>query len=197
MAGLFNFLFGSSDKLKKVPTMTKEQNQLLMNLLSQLGIGGAQGSTQGSVGNNYQLAQDFINNLLQGDEQSFNRFEAPYKRQFQEEIIPSIAERFAGLGAMGGGLSSSGFGQALSSAGAGLSERLAQLRSGLQQQAGQQATGQYNILSQLGLGSQPYQYVNKQGSAGLLPQALSMGLGSLTPGAFQGIGSGLNRLFGG
>jgi hypothetical protein len=189
MAGLFDFLFGSSDQLKKVPTMTPQQNQLLQSLLSQLGIGGPQGNTPGTAGGNYQLAQDFINQLLQGNEEAFNRYEAPYKRQFQEEIIPGLAERFAGMGALGGGLSSSGFGQALGSAGAGLSERLASLRSGLQQQAGQQATNQFNLLSNLGLSAQPFGYERIQGQPGVLGQALGIGLGGLTGGLGLGLGS--------
>jgi hypothetical protein len=194
MAGLMDFLFGSSDKLKKVQTMNPQQNQLLMNLLSQLGIGSGQGEP-GSVGGNYQKAQDYLSQLLQGGDEAFNRFEAPYKRQFQEEIVPGLSERFAGLGALGGGLSSSGFGQSLSSAGAGLSERLASLRSSLQNQAYGQATNQFNNLSQLGLGAQPFGYITQRGTTGIIPQALSNLVGGINPGAVSGLSGSIGNLF--
>lgn len=196
MAGFFDFLFGSEDKLKQVPTMNPQQNQLLMQLLSQLGIGGQGQNQPGSVGGNYNQAQNWLSQLLQGGDEAFNRFEAPYKRQFNEQTVPGLAERFAGLGALGGGLSSSGFGQALSSAGAGLSENLASLRSGLQGQAAGQATNQFNQLANLGLGAQPFQYVKKNGSQGLLPNALANLLGGTTQGAASGLGGSLGSLLG-
>jgi len=77
--------------------------------------------------------------------------------QFQNEIMPGIAERFASRGALG----SSGFGQSLSTAGAGLSNTLAQLKAGLQQQAGDKIMGQYQNY----LGNKPkyVQHVQNQG----------------------------------
>ena len=53
-------------------------------------------------------------------------------RQFREDIMPGIAEQFAGLGA--GGLSSSGFAQETGRASTDLAERLGQLRASLRQQ---------------------------------------------------------------
>jgi len=51
-------------------------------------------------------------------------FEAPYMRQFYEETIPSLANRFQSMGAM----DSSGFNLSLGKAGAGLHENLAALK---------------------------------------------------------------------
>ena len=52
-------------------------------------------------------------------------------QQYEQHTIPGHAERFAGMGGMGGGLSSSGFGQSLSSAGGNLQSLLAALKSSL------------------------------------------------------------------
>lgn len=88
------------------PTMSPEQqafqNKILEMLGGQLGEGG----------------------------EDFDTFAAPYKRQFEEQTIPGISERFAGLG----GLSSSGFTQSLGQAGAGLNEKLAALQQQMKQQ---------------------------------------------------------------
>jgi hypothetical protein len=179
MAGIFDFLFGSSDKLQQVPTMNPQQQQVLSQLLSQLGMGSG-------VGGNFQGANDYISQLLEGSPDAFNRFEQPYLRQFNEQTVPGLAERFAGAGAMGGGLSSSGFGQALSSAGAGLSDSLAALRAQLQGGAANQAMGQYNQTASMGLGANPFGYERLQGSPGVLGQALGIGLGG-------GLGNWMNN----
>ena len=156
--GLFSFLFGSSDKTKQVPTMNSQQQQVLSSILSQLGIMGGQEGT-------YGMAQSNLQDLLSNDSQAYDKFSAPYLRQFNEQTIPQLSERFAGLGA----LNSSGFGQALGAAGAGLQENLASLRGGLQQNAIQSALGQYTNLASLGLGAQPFGYQTQKGSSGFLP----------------------------
>ena len=188
--GSFNdWLFGSEDKLKKVPNKTKEQDQLNNNILQQaMGMSGS--------GGGYDLAQQYYNNFLGPNQQdAFNQFSAPYMQQFMEQILPQIAERFAG----GGALSSSGFGQAIGGAGAGLQAQLAQLFSDLQQKAAGQQYNQYNQLSQTGLNYDPYNYVKQQGSQGFLgnfTNALAQGVGSpLGNSAAQGIMGGINSLF--
>jgi len=89
------------------------------------------------------------------------------RRQFEEETIPSIAERFT---AMGGGQLSSAFPAALGRAGAGLEESLAALRT----QMG---------LQQVGMGLQPRfepTYFQRQpgfaeaGITALAPQVLKL-----------------------
>lgn len=195
MPKLSEFIFGSQDKLKKFDQYTPGQNNLLNQLLQALGIGG-------NTSNAYNQAQGNLSDILGGGDEAYNRFSAPYMRQFQEETLPGIAERFAGMGA----LSSSGFGQALGSAGAGLQERLASLREGLRQNAGQQAFGQYNQGVSSGLGAQPFGYTKTQGGQGLLNSIMQGGgaAGAFSPGAIKGygqdIGAGFNKfasLFGG
>lgn len=151
-------MFGSSPKLKKKPTGTPEQMQFggqdIIGLLQQMMQGGG-GLNQ---------ANQYDQSLLGGGQEAYNQFSSPYLQQFQEQIVPQIAERFAGAGA----LSSSGFGQALGGAGAGLQSQLAQLFSQLQGQAAGRQQNQFANLSGLGLNYQPFAYHEKPGSTGFL-----------------------------
>jgi len=180
MANIGEWLFRSNDKLKKVPTGTPQQQGLHNNILSQ-----AMGMSQ--QGGGYDLANQYFNNFLGPNQgQAFDQFSAPYLQQFQEQMLPQIAERFAGAGA----LSSSGFGQSLGGASAGLQSQLAQLFSQLQGQAAQQQYGQFNQLSQTGLNYQPFAYHQIPGSQGMLPTALA-GAASSFGGPFLGALGGM------
>jgi len=175
--GAASALTSKKPGLKKVPTMSKPQqgfqNQLLQMLQGQMGQGGS-----------FNQAQGYLQNLLSGSPQSTQAFEAPAMRQFNEQTIPGIAERFSGLGA--GAQSSSAFQQALGQAGAGLSENLQALRSGLQGGAASQLLGLPGQF--LGTAMQsPFAYMQKQGGG-----ALSNTLGSFG----QGISPGLGQLSG-
>lgn len=165
----------SQDEFQKLPTMTGGQEGLLQQLLS--GLGGSGGAMGLGMGN--------LSQLLSGSPDAFKAFEAPAMRQFQQQIIPSIAERFSGLGS--GSQGSSAFGQQMGAAGAGLSEQLAALRGNLQQNALQQLLG----FGQLGLGSQAFGYGHRTPQPGFLQ--------SLMPGLAQGVSTaltsyGLNKL---
>lgn len=160
---------------KTVSTFNPHQAQAFQQLLGSLGGAG-------------QHAANYWQELLSGNSESYDKFAAPYMRQFNEQIVPGLAERFAGAGA----LSSSGFQNALGQAGAGLSENLASLREGLRGNAASQSmSGLQNLL---GMNSQAF--LPKQ--MGFLKQLL---LG-LSGGAGQALGSlgggfGLQKLFGG
>lgn len=109
------------------------QQQALFEQLAQM-LGGLSSQSGG-----------YLQDLLSGNSEAYDRFSAPYMRQFQQEIVPGLAERFAGVG----GLSSSGFQNALGQAGAGLSENLASMREGLRSQIpGQIFSNLQNLLSQ-------------------------------------------------
>lgn len=184
MAGIGDFLFGSSDKLKKVASGTPQQQALHNAILAQ-----AMGLS--SPGGGYDQANQYYQSLLHPGNEAFERFSAPFMNQFEEQILPQIAERFAGMGA----LSSSGFGQSLGGAGAGLQAQLAQLFSTLQSQAAANQTNQYNQLATTGLNYQPFQYVQKQGSQGLLGNLLGgVGMGVSGPLGY-GLGQGIGSLF--
>jgi len=172
--GALGGLFSSGpkkEKLKRVPTGTEAQMQFggtdLINLLqSMMGQGGG-----------LNLANQYDQSLLGQGPEAFNKFAAPYLQQFEEQMLPQIAERFAGQGA----LSSSGFGQALGGASAGLQSQLAQLFSQLQGQAAGRQQNQFQGLSQLGLNYQPFAYYQQPGGGG--------GGGGLFGGLFGGGGS--------
>lgn len=176
--GLIGKLFGGGsgggDKMKKLSTMSPQQQQLLNSLLGQMNQGGGGGQALSTL-------QSYLNPSQQG----FEQFADPYMQQFQSKVLPGIAERFAGAGA----LSSSGFGQAIGGASSDLQSQLAQLYSGRQQQSAQSLLGfGQNLLSQ-----QPFAYHNKQGG-GTMGQGFAQGLSGALPGLlsslFQGGGGG-------
>lgn len=182
---LGSFLFGNKDRFKQLPTLNSGQQNFLNNLLSNL-----QG--MGSQGGAYSGAQDYLQNMISGSPEAFNRFAAPFKTEFEQQTIPRLAEQFAGtLGPMGGLGSSSGFAQALGGAGTQFQSNLSNLYAQLQQQAVQQALGQYNTLANLGLGTKTFENVYQPGSTGFLGQALGGLLGGLGGGFGLGAGSGL------
>lgn len=157
MPKFMEWLTGGKDKIKKSPAGTPQQQQFHGDIMSQL-------QQMLQPGGNYNLAQQYNQNLLSNGPEAFQQFSQPYLQQFQEQLLPQIAERFAGAGA----LSSSGFGQALGGAASGLQSQLAQLFSSMQQQAAQGEYGQFNNLSQQGLNYQPYNYTQQKGSQGML-----------------------------
>lgn len=193
--------------LSQIPTLTREQSKLLERLM-----GGLYGSkfdiTQSKP---YQQALEqlagvsqYAQDLMSPDSQAYQAYKAPMMREFQEQIIPGISERFAGLG----GLSSSGFQQTAAQAGSGLEERLAALRTGLQMQGAglqsQLAQQQFGMgmapyemalqRAQLALGTPGFGYYQKQPKQ---PGTFAQLMGGLAPGLGQGIGSGIGSAFGG
>lgn len=179
MAGILDFLFGGD--MKKVATMSPGQNNFLQQILQMLQGGGKLGQ-----GNNQSL--DYLQQLMNPDSEAVNQFTQPYMNQFNQQTVPGLAERFAGMGALGGGLSSSGFGQSLSAAGGNLQSNLAQLKAGLGQQAAGQLMNQYGNFSQQALGAQPFGYT--QPTQGLLPSLATSYAGAGFPGIGNPFGGG-------
>lgn len=121
-------LFGQQGKQIPIQTMTPEQRDLQNQIIQQLG----------------QLTPEAfarLSELLGGDDESFSKFEQPYLRQFERDIIPRIMERFGGSAGSHGALSSGGLNQSLAQAGTDLSTNLASLRGGMQQNALSQLQG--------------------------------------------------------
>ena len=158
-------LLNQSDDLKKVETLTGGQKGLLESLISQLQGGG--------LGQGYGESTDYLRQLMDPDSQAVKQFTDPFMRQFEQQTVPGLAERFAGMGAMGGGLSSSGFGQSLSAAGGNLQSQLAALKAGLGQQAAGQLMGQYGSMTGQALGTPAFAY-QQQGPNPLLSLLGSM-----------------------
>lgn len=157
--GLLGGFGGGSqkDKLKKFEQYTPEQKAILNQLLQMLG-------PEGEMGQAYGAGLGGLQEMLDPSSAAYQRFEQPYLQQFEQQTVPGLAERFAGAGAQGGALSSSGFGQALSSAAGNLQTQLAGMKSGLQQQAIRDILSQYGSMMQTGLGAQPFGYTYQPGS---------------------------------
>lgn len=171
---------GASKFMQKDPKMEKldtlnpgQQNfqDMILKLFS--GQGGQMG---GGLG--------FLQNLLSGSPESTKAFEAPLTREFNEQTVPGLAERFSGMG--GGAQRSSAFGQALSSAGAGLTENIGKVRGGMQMQGLQQ------LMQLLGPAMQPsFAYNEKQQRSpwadilGGFGSGIAGGAGQMTPGLMK------------
>jgi hypothetical protein len=180
MVMLGRMLFGSG--MKQVPTMTPEQMGILNRMMSQL-------SPTGQLGGAQSQALEGLQEYMDPSEESYQRFAEPYMRQFEQETLPGIAERFAGASPMGGGaLSSSGFGQALGSAGANLQSQLAGMKTGLQRQAIGDILNQYNQMQGGALSAKPFGYQSPQ--QGMIPGLI----GKWAEGGFPGASSGFNQI---
>jgi hypothetical protein len=105
----------------------------LWDIINQI-KGGASDITQNPT---YQGGNQWLQDLF-NDPEFFKSFEAPLQRQFQEETIPDLANRFAGMGS-GGSLGSTGFRNQLAREGSNLHTNIAALRGGMQQQGANQA----------------------------------------------------------
>lgn len=108
-------LFGSKEKTEAFQRYNPQQEQVLNQLL-----GGGQQLLPQSF--------DFLNMLLSQSPEAQEAFERPALRQFQEDIIPGIAERF--IGRYGpGSTQSSGFQHAVTGQASRLAENLAAQRA--------------------------------------------------------------------
>lgn len=169
MPKLSEILFGKKEKMQQPSLLTGPQQQLFDQFLRMLS-GQETGGMMGDVGNYYR-------DLMSPDSQAYSSFAAPYQRQFREDVIPGLAEQFAGLGS--GGLDSSSFRNAAVQAGTDLTERLASLREGLRQQGVSGMSGMFQT------GMTPVkENVLRPATPGLLGSAA------------QGIGSGLGMVGG-
>jgi len=113
-----DFLFGKSSKTKNKPIYNPQQENLLNQIL---------GGIQGPLGSGVQNLQ----NILGGDSSTFDAFQRPARRDFEQQTLPTIAERFTGEFGEGSQRSSA-FGQALGTAGRELEENLFSQRLGMQ-----------------------------------------------------------------
>jgi len=105
----------------------------------------------------------------------FAPIEEQARTQFQQQTVPSLAERFTQMGGSDTRLGSSGFGQALGSAGAGLEQGLAA------QKAGYGLDQQKMLMGLLGLGMTPqYDTAYRPRQAGLFESG-AQGLMSSLP----------------
>lgn len=183
MSSLSNFFLGTPESFEQRSTLSPEQQGLFKQLLAALQGQGAGGAFGG--------ASDYYRDLLSDNSQNFNAFAAPEQRRFNEQIIPNLAEQFAGMGAGGSGLSGSGFRNAAVNAGTDLSERLGAIRAQLRQQGAQGLSG----LAQQGLG-QYTQNIHRPRQPGFLEQvapAIGTAVGAFAGGVPGAIASTFNK----
>ncbi len=191
-----SFFGGRQEQMQQVPTKTGGQMDLLSQILQSLGGGGQAGQGQ-------QAALQNLIGMLTGSQESFQAFEEPARRGFREQTIPDILERFSGAGAR----SSSGLQQTLAGAGRGLESDLAQQRGGMQKNAVMQLLANFLGQSQLGLGTQTFENIQRPAQQGLGQtlldfsgpglQAVGAGIGGpIGAAAGTGISALLKKIFG-
>ncbi len=175
-----SFLGGRKGRYRQTPTLGPEAGGFLQQLLQGLG-------SEGGAGAGYEAAIQQLMGILSGSPESFEAFEAPARRGFEEQTIPSILERFSGAGAR----SSSGLQQTLAGAGRQLEEGLAKQRGGMKQNAIQQLLSNFMNQARLGLGTREFDTQYEAGTPGFIEQLLQ----SLLPGA-QSFGQAGGQLLG-
>lgn len=151
-------LFGTKGKSKQLPLQTPEQQQLLQLITDSL------------QGGDNALSDIFGGFDKQGFEEGVSK---PALKQFQDEILPMIQEKFiAGNQVLGSGLQ-----RAQLKAGEDLQSRLAQLMYGAQQAHQQNRLQGVNTA----LGTRAFENIYKPGTQGAL-QGFASGVG-------QGVGN--------
>lgn len=118
LSGLLGFGKSKPERIKQMKNYNPQQEEYLDELLEMARAGD-------------KNAFDYINSILSNEPGAFEDFERPAMEQFEQEIIPSILERFAGAGAS----SSSALNQTLGQYGKSLSSDLAAQRANLKQNA--------------------------------------------------------------
>ena len=180
-----DFFSGSPAQYEQVSNLTPSQ----MRQQRQLERAGRRRGAGGAFGD----SADFYRDILSNDPNALQELYAPEMRKFNEQIIPDLAEQFAGMGS--GGLSSSGFRNAAVGAGTDLSERLAAMRQQLRFNAAQGLSG---IGAQ---GLQPYSQYQQtspatEGFLSNVAPAIGTGIGTALGGPLGGaLGNMAGNLF--
>lgn len=160
------FLFGGKDKIKKAGTLTPDQEQL-MALITE-GLTKGDGALKGLFGDFNK--EEFDQGVTQ-----------PALKNFQENILPMLNEKFIGNNQVGG----SGMQRAQMKAGTDLQSQLAQLMYQAQNQQQQNKMGGL----QTALGTRGFENIYKQGNTGAvqsLLQGAGQGLGKMATAAIAG-----------
>lgn len=174
----------TGEKGKSGSTLNKNQLKGLDQVLNDVMGMRRQGQQDITQNQGFQSGQNWLNNLF-NDENFFNAFEAPLQRQFNEQTIPELANRFGSMGS-GGSLGSTAFRNQANREAGNLSSNIAALRGGMQQQG---------VNQSLNYAQQPFQNMMQLLQTALQPtkttyQPPSMGfLGGLAAPFAQGAAS--------
>lgn len=146
LASLFSTGMGAmtGDKARQQSSYSSGQQGGINDILQQ--IKGMKGNADITQNPAYQQGQNWLMGMF-NDPEFFKSFEAPLQRQFQEQIVPELANRFAGMGS-GGSTGSTAFRNQLAREGSNLSTNIAAMRGQMQQAA---------IPQLLGYAQQPFQ----------------------------------------
>lgn len=179
MSAITRFLFGDKDQNIQQTLLDQGQQNLQNNVTQGLQGGGVYG--QGAQ--SYNAGQGYLNNLYSQSPDAFARLSDPYMRQFNQQVVPGLAERFSAAGE--GGRHSSGFNQAIGAAGANLSSQLASMFENLRSQNLGQALNYAQLpfqQAQSAIGNRTFENQYQPGNTGFLGQAvggLAGGAGNL------------------
>ncbi len=143
--GQGNWFTGYGGGFQQLPTMTPGQM-------------GLQQQMQGGVGQ----GMGFYQGLLGGDQRTLDLLSAPLMRQFNREVVPGIAGRFAGGHSMRG----SAFQNSLARAGTDLQTNIGQIQGNLLQSAAGGLTGMAGHAMQ-----SPFQQVYRPQTPGVADYA--------------------------
>lgn len=188
MGSMAGGMGGSEGEFKS--TYNPNQLGFLDTMLNQV-KGGQKDITQNQ---NYGQGQEWLKSLF-SDPEFFKSFEAPLQRQFEEQTVPELANRFAGMGS-GGAMGSTAFRNQLGREGSNLGTNIAALRGGMQQQGVNQSL-QYaqqpfqNMMQMMQQALQPTQNVYQPPTAGPFGDIMSSLSGGIAKGYGQKIGQGM------
>jgi hypothetical protein len=177
LSDIWKFIFGQQDRTSQLSNFNPQQNQAFQNYWNN--------PIQGNP--NYQQGSDYLQRLLSNDPQMMQQMQAPYLQNFEQNIVPGIAERFAGMGTGAGATNSSALYNSLGQAGTNLQTQLAGLHSqnqlqGLGQSLNYAQQPYSNAMA--GFGVRPFENVYQPGNTGFIGQA--------GQGFAQGVGMGMN-----
>lgn len=182
-----SFWTGTPESFDFQSTIAPEQKGLYQQL---------QGAAQGRGGGGaFGTAADYYRDLLSDKPADLEAFAAPEMRRFKEDIVPGLAEQFAGMGS--GALSSSAFRNATTRAGTDLAERIAGIRAGLRQNAAQglMGLGQQGMQQYGQVVHRPYQQGFLQSMMPVIGTALGAFGGPAMAALGGAAGQGLSNYF--
>jgi hypothetical protein len=159
--GILGLLGGGGGSKSKMKPFNKESIQALLDILKN--GGGLEDNSLYNSGNSY------LQNILSGSPESFQKFQAPYLENFEQNIVPGLLEKYGAMGTGAGATSSSALFNSLAQAGRSLQTDLAGLHGNLQMQALPQAlqyaqqpiSNRFNAANSI-----PGQYYERPGQEG-------------------------------
>ncbi len=187
----------TGDKAKQGSTYNKGQRSAIDDILGSIkGMKGGSQDIQQQPG--FQQGNDWLMSMF-NDPNFFNKFEAPLQRQFQEQTIPDLANRFASMGS-GGSLGSTGFRNQANREAGNLSTNIGALRGGMQQQAIPQLLGYAqqpfsNLMSLYNQALQPTQNQYKPAAPGFGGNIGSSMFGGMAQGFGNSWGQQMANMF--